>query len=244
MSDERPSALRMHRALASPVRNRLLELLEREPDLDAPTLADRLALHVNTVRSHLGVLEEAGLVTPVPEARDRPGRPRLLYRVVPAGERPDADDDGAYRFLAEVLASYLDATSDDAAQAAERAGHAWGGFSIAEPPPFEALSTTGAFDRLVEMLDEMGFDPALEPVTDGARQRLALRRCPFLSVAKAHPDVVCSVHLGLMRGAIDRLGADVEVEDLVPWARPDACVSTVVAGSGDGPGAVCSASAR
>ena len=57
-----------------------------------------------------------------------------------------------------------------------------------------------------------------------------LRRCPFLDVAREHQDVVCSIHLGLMRGALDELG-DVQARDLIPWARPDAYVAHLQIGA-------------
>jgi predicted ArsR family transcriptional regulator len=216
---------RVHRALSSQVRARLLEHLRREPDLDAAALADRLELHVNTVRTHLAVLEEAGLVHTTVERRDRPGRPKVLYRAteVASGPVPLADDRG-YRFLAGILASYLDATSEDTEAAAERAGAAWGRFVVDRPPPFTELAAEDGIERLVAMLREFGFDPTLE--TDGPDgTRVLLRRCPFLDVAREHQEVVCSVHLGLMRGALDELGVAVEAADLLPWATPAGCIS-------------------
>ncbi len=229
---ETPAQLRVYRALSSPVRARLLEVLHDEPDLDTAELAQRLDLHVNTVRTHLGVLEDAGLVEPVTEDRDRPGRPRLLYRAVARGPAPDAADDG-YRFLATILASSLAATSQDPAATAEQAGRAWGGFVVDQPTPLARLGTTEALDRLVTLLEEFGFAPELED-EDADQPRLVLRRCPFLDVAREHQDVVCSIHLGLMRGALDQIGASIEVEDLIPWARPTACIShlTVTTPSG------------
>jgi predicted ArsR family transcriptional regulator len=226
--------VRKHRALASPVRTRLLEVLRDEPDLDAGVLASRLDLHVNTVRSHLNVLEEAGLVVPVTEERDRPGRPRLLYRVSEQvqGEVPVADDRG-YRFLAGILASYLGATTEDTEAAAERAGAAWGSFVVEKPAPFAELAASDGLDRLVAMLQEFGFDPELDE-DDPERPQLLLRRCPFLDVAREHPDVVCSVHLGLMRGALDELGVEVRAEDLLPWAQPEGCVSHLRVGADHG----------
>jgi predicted ArsR family transcriptional regulator len=221
---EIPPQLRVYRALSSPVRARLLEVLRDEPDLDAAELAQRLDLHVNTVRTHLGVLEEAGLVVPVTEERDRPGRPRLLYRAVPEEQPPAAANDDGYRFLAAILASYLGATNEDPASAAEQAGRAWGGFVIDKPAPFTRLEPTQAVDRLVTMLDEFGFDPDVAgPASD--RPRILLRRCPFLDVAREYQDVVCSIHLGLMRGALEQLDAGVEAQDLIPWAQPDGCIS-------------------
>jgi predicted ArsR family transcriptional regulator len=220
-----PDEVRIHRALSSEVRTRLLDHLRREPDLDAAALADRLDLHVNTVRTHLAVLDDAGLVHTSVEQRDRPGRPKVFYRaaVVEPAPAPLADDRG-YRFLAGVLASYLDATTEDTAAAAERAGTAWGRFVVDRPPPFSELDPDTAIERLLGMLREFGFEPALDDA-DTASPRVLLRRCPFLDVAREHQDVVCAVHLGLMRGALDELGADVEAEDLLPWATPEGCLS-------------------
>jgi predicted ArsR family transcriptional regulator len=218
--------VRIHRALSSQVRTRLLEHLRREPDLDAGALAERLDLHVNTVRTHLAVLEEAGLVHTTSERRDRPGRPKVLYRAaeLPSDPGPLADDRG-YRFLAGILASYLDATSADTAASAERAGAAWGRFVVDRPPPFTDLGAEEGIDRLVGMLQEFGFDPTLEQEPAADTPRVLLRRCPFLDVAREHQEVVCSVHLGLMRGALDELGVAVAVEDLRPWAHPEGCVT-------------------
>ena len=67
-----------HRALAEPSRARILETLAAagEP-LDAAKLAERVGLHPNTVRWHLGVLADAGFVTSSPEPPTRPGRPQV-----------------------------------------------------------------------------------------------------------------------------------------------------------------------
>jgi predicted ArsR family transcriptional regulator len=174
------------------------------------------------VRTHLGVLEDAGLVVAEVEDRNRPGRPRLLYRATERGA--PADDDHGYRFLAEVLASYISATAPDPAAAAEEAGSAWGSHVVAKPPPFQRLGSHEVVERLVAMLDEFGFAPQVDH-DDPERPRVLLHRCPFLDTASAHPEVVCSVHLGLMRGALAELGADVRTEDLIPWAEPEVCVA-------------------
>jgi len=208
----------VHRALSSPVRVRLLEALRGEAQ-DAWALAEHSGLHVNTVRGHLTVLEDAGLVRSDPESRDRPGRPRLIYRV-----EPDADggDDG-YRLLAEVLASCLETVEDDPSGRAEHAGTAWGGYLVERVPPSRPIDAEAALQRVLDLLDELGFDPLLSG--DGDGRRLVLRRCPFLEVAEGHQDVVCGIHLGIMRGALAVLDAGVEVADLLPFAEPDSCVS-------------------
>lgn len=213
----------VHRALASPVRARLLERLRAVPEsVDVHTLAARLGLHVNTVRGHLLVLEEAGLVTAEPQPRVGPGRPRLGYRATPAAAGGGSADSG-YRVLAGVLASWLAVTVPDAADAAEHAGAAWGHHLAERPPSGQALAAGAAVDRLVVLLDDVGFAPELE--TDlSAGARVLLHRCPFLDLAREHGDVVCSVHRGLMRGALGELGSSVVVRDLVPFAEPDLCI--------------------
>ena len=213
----------MHRALANPVRQRLVSLLRAaDGPRDVQDLATELGLHANTVRTHLAVLEEAALVASEPEERDRPGRPRLVYRATPqAAERTEAP---GYRFLAEILTSYLAATLEDPAGAAEEAGAGWGRYAVDRPAPFQSLTPADAVARIVDMLAELGFAPELDD-HDPATPRVLLRRCPFLEVAKEHQEIVCSIHLGLMRGALDELGVEVVTRDLNPFVEPDLCVA-------------------
>jgi predicted ArsR family transcriptional regulator len=221
------TAQQVHRALSSPVRVRLLDLLRGEP-ADARDLADRLSLHVNTVRAHLALLEDAGLVGSEAVTRDGPGRPRLVYRAT--DEAATAPDESGYRFLAEILASYVTATAPDPSAAAEGAGSAWGRYLVDRPAPFRDVAPDDAIAEIVRILDEVGFAPELES-DDPRHPRLLLHRCPFLDVAKEHQDVVCSVHLGLMRGALDELGVAVSARDLRPFVTPDLCVTELEVGT-------------
>lgn len=209
----------VHRALASPVRRRLLDLLGTDDvPRDVQDLADHLDLHVNTVRTHLGILEDAGLVMSRPEPRDRPGRPRLLFRSTDRARTGQ----GGYRFLATVLAGHL-ATTDDPATSAEEAGADWGRFLVDPPRPGVPVQPQEAIDQVVDLLSQFGFDPTRDD-TDPCAPRLLLRRCPFLDVAREHQEVVCSIHLGIIRGALDHLGVEIQA-DLLPFVEPGLCVS-------------------
>ena len=74
--------LAVHRALADASRHRITELLRRERRaLDVREIAKAVDLHPNTVRDHLNVLVEAGLVRTHVEARERAGRPRTFYEL-------------------------------------------------------------------------------------------------------------------------------------------------------------------
>ena len=71
---------RIRGVLAVPARVTLLDRLRASPQpLDAQALATATGLHMTTVRSHLDVLIEAGLVTTGRQQPPGRGRPRTLY---------------------------------------------------------------------------------------------------------------------------------------------------------------------
>ena len=74
-------------------------------------------------------------------------------------------------------------------------------------------------------MEEMGFAPRAEAGPGSGQYRLCLRQCPFREVAEQHQDVICALHLGLMRGALDRMRAPVTAERLDPFVEPSLCVA-------------------
>ena len=186
-----------HRALADPSRVRVLDALvgARAP-VDAAELARRVGLHANTVRFHLGVLAEAGLAESTVEARSEPGRPRVLYAATAEGAGGDRED---YRFLARMLASALDDVPGRDA-VAERAGHGWGRYLVERRAPDERIDAKAATAEIVRLLDQQGFAP------------------------ESHGAVICSLHLGMLRGALEELRAPVRVHALRPFAEPGVCL--------------------
>ncbi len=212
----------LHRALSDPSRVRILELVQQaEAPLDARELATRVGLHANTVRSHLGVLAEAGLVSARREERTRPGRPRVLYKATTA-EPLDAPALASYRLLAQILASSLAGTERDPSARAEEAGRAWGAHLVGRPAPFTSISKNETIDEVVRLHEEYGFRPELRRAKSG--QELVLKRCPFQEVATSYQAVICPIHLGLIRGALAELGTGIEADSLEPFAEPGACV--------------------
>jgi predicted ArsR family transcriptional regulator len=194
-------------------------------------VAQRMGLHPNTARFHLEGLVEAGLAVRATEDRRTPGRPRIGYRAVadgPAGRR-------RYRLLAEMLTSMISASLPEPGAAAEEAGREWGAYLTETPPPFRRLAAAEAIASLTEILAELGFSPRAEAGDDG-RHHIQLRQCPFREVAQHHQDVICSLHLGLMRGALARMRAPVTAERLEPFIEPGLCVARLTAGEDPGAG--------
>jgi len=52
-----------------------------------------------------------------------------------------------------------------------------------------------------------------------------LRHCPFLELVESGAGIVCSLHLGLMQGAMAALCTPVTVERLDPFVEPDLCLA-------------------
>jgi predicted ArsR family transcriptional regulator len=219
-----PELLQDDRDGTSPLGDSRARVLGVLQDAGAPlgvgAVARRVGLHANTARFHLDALAEQGLVTRSTEERERPGRPRILYTAVPGAESAGPR---RYRLLAQILTSYLAAEVPQPARAAMRAGQAWGRFLADRPPPFRRVDAGAATDQLVDALTEIGFVP--EAVSKGRQRQILLHHCPFRETAEQHREVVCSVHLGLMRGVLDALDAPIDAERLDPFVQPNLCVA-------------------
>lgn len=207
-------------------RLRILESIRRSPEgITVQELADRVGLHVNTVRFHLDRLLTEGQVTRSTQPRDRPGRPALTFTAAPGpqlyGEQRD------YRLLAELLTGVVADLGDDAVPRARAVGRRWGAWLAANVASDGPLGAERSKAELVRVLDDVGFAPELP--ADGDDRRVLLRHCPFLEAAQAHPQVVCSVHRGLMDGALAEMGAPLATERLIPFAEPAGCVAQLVA---------------
>src|SRR5487761_1781691 len=187
-------------------------------------VAQRTGLHQNTARFHLEALVEAGLAARETEDRETPGRPRVGYLAT-------AEASGGrrrYRLLSEILASLIAGTMPEPGTAAEEAGRAWGQYLTDQPPPYQRLSAARAVADLASTLDELGFAPE-PPSGDDRHYQLNLRQCPFREVAREHRNVVCALHLGLMRGALSQLRAPVTADQLEPFVEPSLCVARLTA---------------
>jgi predicted ArsR family transcriptional regulator len=211
------------RAASESGRLRVLELLRSAPGaLGVTDLATQLGLHTNTVRFHLNRLVAAGLVTREVEEHSGPGRPRLTFTAVAR----DAMEGGrrSYKLLADMLAGFIADTSPDAAAQAVELGRTWGRYLATKPAPATRVTEEESLRELLHVLDDIGFSPLLAE-DDDQQSQVLLRHCPFLEVASAHGEVVCSLHLGVMQGVLLEQRAPLEASDLRPFVEPSLCVA-------------------
>lgn len=181
-------------------------------------LAAELGAHPNTVREHLDALVDQGLV--IRERGPARGRGRPAWRYAAAEGEPDPRVRD-YAGLATALAGHLERVSPDPAADGLEVGREWGReLATGSSADSAAGGSTGrARHRVVGLLRELGFDPQ----ADARATTVALRRCPLLDAARRHPQVVCQVHLGIVRGALEVYRGDPEPTALLPFAEPGAC---------------------
>ncbi|WP_405939960.1 helix-turn-helix domain-containing protein [Streptomyces sp. NBC_00726] len=183
-------------------------------------IAEETGLHSNTVRFHLDTLVGEGLAERGNEALGRPGRPRAVYSAT--ATRTPADR-RSYQLLAHMLTGLAAETLEHPAQAAAATGEAWGRYLADAPPPAQRLTAEESISRLSRVLDDAGFDPG--PTECDSAPVIPLRHCPFLELAEEHRDIVCSLHLGLIRGALQEVRAPLRVDRLEPFVGPSLCMA-------------------
>jgi predicted ArsR family transcriptional regulator len=205
-----------HRALGSASRAAILRLIRAaDAGLTINDIVERMALHPSTVRAHLERLVEAGLLVRARAGGGLPGRPAWRYRVAAPEPAP-----APYRDLAAALLDHLAATGEGSA-AADTAGRAWGRRLAAAAEPADPVAT------VIGVLRRLGFDPDRPPAGEPRADRVEihLRACPFLELVGEQPDVMCSVHAGMIRGVLRAAGAADARAVLEPFATPTACVA-------------------
>jgi predicted ArsR family transcriptional regulator len=131
-----------------------------------------------------------------------------------------------YAGLAATLAAAIHRTSPHPRTDAIAAGAEWGRELAGGRTPRQTGSAA-ARQEVVDLLDGLGFAP--QP--DERAATVMLTRGPLLEAAHRHPDVVCGVHLGIVRGALEEYGGEPAGTELLPFSDPGACRLQLSAGA-------------
>jgi predicted ArsR family transcriptional regulator len=212
-------------ALADPTRRELYLYVSAQAEpVSRDEAADALGIARHTAKFHLDKLAEQGLLDiDFKRLSDRrgpgAGRPTKLYRrssrqlSVTLPER-------RYELAAQIMASAIDpataagSTVTDAVDAAAAdCGHTVGDRARAEAGPRPSR------ERLLTSVCDALTDYGYEPHRDG--RTITLSNCPFDSLAREYPELVCGMNLAMLAAATDRVGKSGLVARLDP--APDRC---------------------
>jgi predicted ArsR family transcriptional regulator len=208
---------RVRRSGLGPTRREVLaELRSAGVALPVSAIATAIELRPNSVRFHLDALVERGLAIREDEPRDRPGRPRALYRAAPH-RLSEAE---ALQGVARALVRHLGRLEGGSGEQAEAAGRMWGEELAAVAPG------TPAIERVKSTLDALGY----EPTQGESDEVIVLAPCPLRGLLEeAGPGglpTVCRLHLGLMRGLVAD-DPSYTVTGLEPLVTPDTCIARI-----------------
>lgn len=207
-----------------------LELARSVRPLATAEIAETLDLHPNTVRPHLERMRDLGLVEVTAAATGSVGRPQHRYALAAdapsLGLEPPAFPTVTRMLLHAAAAAGLD--PDELVEAGREQGRSDYARAMGSP------DVTGAappdlVEALEHELEAFGFDPAR--ADDGTAVTIAFTHCPFRELAESHPDLVCSMHQGMVEGFVT-CGGGASVQRFHPLVDRTPCQVDLVRSAG------------
>jgi len=214
-------------ALGDPTRRAIyLTVREAEEPITAARISDLFGIHPNVARHHLDRLVADGYLRVGARTAARPGTVGRPPRVFEATE---ADVSVAYParrhdLLAELLVRVVERVApEEGPRVAEEIGRAYGEeLAAAIGLPHEADSVP-VLSAVARALTGAGFDFT----ADADQGRLLSGACPFGRTARDHPDVVCRLDLGIVKGLMAAAGGTPDEVVITPRRRPSLpCTTT------------------
>jgi predicted ArsR family transcriptional regulator len=186
------------RGLTQPRRLQLLQAIQRVPGRRAGELASECGIPLNTVRDHLRVLEDEGLIRSETLQVGVRGRPPVVFHPV----RESASSDAA---SARV-------------EGAETRGRMLRAVTRSDAPPLPA-DAARQLDVLYEHLDDAGLDPAVDETT----LSFDLAPCRYHDMIDEDRALVCGVHARLVQDVLLHTEGPLELERPEPFVTAHHC---------------------
>lgn len=185
------------RGLTQPRRLLLLRAIQTTPGRSAGELSEATEIPLNTVRDHLRVLEDEGLIRSETEHTGGRGRPPVVFH--PVREATSSRVARSRVEGASVRGRMLRAVTGDGSRLGP-----------------DAMRQV---DVLYEHLDDAG----LNPVLDEDALKFELTPCRYHDLIAADQELVCGVHAQLVEDVLRHSGGPLEVQRLEPFVTPHAC---------------------
>ncbi|GAA5204669.1 helix-turn-helix domain-containing protein [Microbacterium jejuense] len=193
-----------YRGLTQPRRLQLLRAIQRAPGRRAGELASECGIPLNTVRDHLRVLEDEGLIRGETVQVGMRGRPPVVFHPVreaalsPAASARVHGADERGRMLRAVTRPPTAVRAADTALDAD---------------------AVRQLDVLYEHLDDAGLDPAV----DEGSLSFDLAPCRYHDMIDEDRALVCRVHARLVRDVLAQTDGPLAVERLEPFVTAHRC---------------------
>lgn len=194
----------------------------------ASQIASMFDIHTNVARHHLDKLVGDGYLRVSHHrqpGKKGPGAGRPAKHYEPTPKEVSVQFPGRrYDLLAELLLRILERLdAAEAARMAEEVGIEYGRELAAEIGMPEDSGFVGAAQAVARAMMGVGFDTS----TGDADHMLVTNHCPFGETATSHPEIVCNLDQGIVRGLLGATN-----EDAMPIVIPhlslnEACYTDV-----------------
>jgi len=184
-----------------------LHIYQDSKSITTADVAKHFNIHPNVARHHLEKLLQTGFLTiDTTRVREKSGagRPSKLYRASTKQALHPAPSQKDRLLIELLLATLTGIPTEDAEHLAEEAGVRYGA-QLAENAHktgnAPALSRRDVLHIVAETMNKRGFhiSASLEEET------LIAQQCPFAEMATKHPQIVCAIDRGMLRGMFDNL---------------------------------------
>jgi predicted ArsR family transcriptional regulator len=191
-------------ALQDPTRRRiLLDFYVHQPEWTAAEVAEAVGVHRTVAHGHLERLVALGYLRSG-QRRGTSGKPAKLYQL--AGRQIDLSYP-VRRFarLSALLAEGIRGVPDGI-RAAHEAGRRYGGSLVSRP----ADSPGSVLGQLISL----GADYRM-----AGEEEVLAENCIFRQACEVAEDVVCELHAGILEGAFQGAGLELQVEPFSNYAE-------------------------
>lgn len=212
MSEKTMGPRQSRPGILTPAQERVAQAIARlGPEISLTDISRMVGGHPNASRQHIKTLENSGYISAT-QKRGAAGRPAQLYSITPEGLRALAGNATliAHTSFVRSLSHYI----ANQPHPEERA-LALGSQMVRDEGPLPGATKV---DKVVNLLEKYGFAPTQ------AGTEIQLLTCPVLDSAVRHPEVVCTMH----RGILNEITVNNTTFILEPFARPGMCVIRTV----------------
>jgi predicted ArsR family transcriptional regulator len=209
-----------------------ISVREAPEPVTASQIADLFEIHTNVARHHLDRLVSDGYLQVTHKRRSGrrgPGAGRPAKHYEPTEKEVSVQFPARrYDLLAELLVRVVNRVApDNAATIAEVVGREYGRELATEI----GLPEDAGFDAAVQAVARAMMGVGFDTEADSDSRILVTRFCPFGETAVNHPEIVCKIDQGIVKGLLEAAH-----QDGIPIVTPhsaidDDCVTEVEAAS-------------
>lgn len=217
-------------SLGDATRRGIYVMVRESPEpMTATQIAEHFGIHPNVARHHLDRLAGDGYLQITRRRRSGrsgpgAGRPAKCYEAT-SKEIAVQFPPRRHELLSELLVRIVERLApEDGPRIAEEIGREYGRTLAAEIGIPEEEGFEDAVQAVARAMTGVGFEMS----ADLDQRQLLTRYCPFGSTAANHPEVVCKLDQGIVKGLMDAVHQPDDRLVVTPHVDPDdACVTDV-----------------